>query len=385
MNKYILLFIIFFLISILLSGCAYKDFKRAQKYEETGDYLKAAKTYQKVILKSRNSAKSYLGFSDSLYGHAIKKSSYDIFQEKDWQNALKALEISVNIKDSNSEKRKEYLLNVYKILSTIFIKSEKYEEAETFLNKAIDLKNTDADIYFNLAYIYGKKNQIEKEIEYYKKSADLNKSMAESNTNLGIIYKKLNLFDDAEKYFKNALKSDTQNFNPEMFLADLYIDKKDFAAAENILKTIDVSKIRDNSVKSDYYNKTGVIKLKQKLYLESFDDFKQAIKFNFWNVKVRINTGILFYEKGEFETSLSEFKSALEQDNMNFNIYNYIGLCFIKLGKYGDAIDNFNKSISINPLDPDSYYNLYCVYNNFLNDSNKSEYYKTKYDSLIRK
>ena len=379
-----LIIIITIFIFQCLTGCSYKDYKRAQKFEEAGDYLRAAKTYKRVILRNRNNAKSYLGLSDSLYGHAIKKSSYDIFQEKDWLNALKALEISKDVKDANSEKRKENLLNVYKILSTIYIKSDKLDEAETILNKAVELKNNDADLYFNLAYIYGKKNKIEKEIEYYKKSAELNKSLTESNTNLGLIYKKLNLFEDSEKYFKNALKTDTVNYSPEMCLADLYIDKADYQSAENVLKSIDISTIKDNAVKSDFFNKSGVIKLKKKLFLEAFDDFKQAVKYNFWNVKVRINTGILFYEKGEYETSLSEFKSAADQDNMNFNVYNYMGLCQIKLGKYAEAIENFNKAASINPLEPDAYYNLHCVYNNFLNDKNKSEYYKIKYDTLIK-
>lgn len=221
-------FVICLIISAFLSNCAYKDFKKAQKYEEMNEYLKAAQSYKKVITISSTNKKAYLGLSDSLYANAVKKSVFDIYQEKDWNNALKALEIAVDIEDENLNKRKENYYNALKVISTICLKESKLDKAEQYLNKALEIKKDDADIYFSLAYLNGEKNNPEEEIANYKKSVQINSGFSEANINLGIIYRKIGMLDEAEKYFKAAANSDTVNYLPESGLADVYFLKKNF-------------------------------------------------------------------------------------------------------------------------------------------------------------
>ncbi len=374
--------LLIFTAYIFVYGCAYKDFKKAQKYEENSEYLKAAQHYKKVVLSSYTNKKAYLGLSDSLYGNAVKKSVFDIYQEKDWQNALNALEISIEIEDENKEKRKENYFNACKALAAISLKEGKIERADNYLSKAIEIKKNDPELFFNLGYLNGERSNTESEIENYKKCLELNGKFYEANVNLGIIYKKIKMYDESEKYFKAALGVDTQNYIPELGLSDLYLIKGNFIEAENFLKAIVPENIKDNNLKSDYYNKLGSARLSQKRYDEALEDFKQSIKYNFWNFRTRINAGILYFQKSDFKNALSEFNSALELDNNNSDIYNYIGLCFVNLKNYDKAIAHFNKALTFNSNSKDAYKNLSYVYEVVLQDNKLADYYKLKYESL---
>ena len=369
-------------MSFMLSNCAYKDFKKAQKYEEMNEYLKAAQSYKKVITMSASNKKAYLGLSDSLYANAIKKSVFDIYQEKDWNNALKTLEIAVNIEDENLIKRKENFYNSLKVIATICLKESKHK-AEQYLSKALELKKDDPDIYFSLAYLNGEKNKTEDEIANYKKSLELNRTFSEANINLGIIYKKIGMLDEAEKYFKAAAGSDTVNFLPEFGLADVYLLKKKYDEADKILKSVKIENLKDNNnLKSDYFNKIGIVKMQTKKLDEALDDFKQSIKYNFWNPKTRVNAGIAYFYKEDFKNALSEFNSAVELESDNSDIYNSIGLCYMRLKNYDKAVQNFNKAASVNQNNADAYRNLYYFYETVMNDKTNADYYKLKFESL---
>jgi len=377
--------LIFCWFLLVFNGCAYKDFKKAQQAEETGDYLKAAKLYQLVISRDYNNTKAYLGLADALYALSLKRGTIDIFKEQDWSNAAKSLEIALQLTDKNNDKRKVNQFNIYKILSAIYIRSEKIDQAEKILEKALELFNTaktDPEIYFNLAFIYGKKNQQEKEIDFYKKALELNPNFTDAAVNLAVIYKKINLFDEAIKYLKPVINKDTVAFQPELQLIDVYIAANDLENAQKIIDTINPENIKDNQYKSELFNKKAVISIKRKQYVEALEHLKAALKYNFWNVKVRINSGILFYEKQEFETALSEFNSAIEQDNYNPDLYIYRGLCLTKLARYKDAITDFNRALTLNPKNPIVYKNLSIVYNDYLKDANAADFYKKKYDEL---
>ncbi len=351
-------------------------------FEESEDYHSAAKYYQKVILRDKKNTKAYLGLADALYGIAIKRSIDVDFIEKDWLNAARSLEVAVELPDKNVSVRKKNLGNTYKVLSSIYLKEENYPKAEDYALKAKEYLTNEAEIYFNLGFLKYKDNQIDSAIEYYNQALKINQNLYEVKVNLALLYKEQNQFSESEKILKTALNSDTNNYSPELLLTEIYLINNEIAKAKDIIKLVKVENIKNNLLKSNYYNYLGIIDLEEKNEINAFENFKQAIRYNFWNYKARVNAAKIFYNRGEYQIALLELKTSLEQKPDDIEIINFMALSYIGLNDYKNAEQILVRAFKLSPKNPDVLKNLIYLYGECLKDEVKTELYKMILDDL---
>lgn len=130
-------------------------------------------------------------------------------------------------------------------------------------------------------------------------------------------------------------------------MAALEIKRGDLDAAE-----IDLT-IGLKLFPNDYYlhNLMGGVRHRQKRYAEALDEFNAAILNNSTLPWARVNRGLTYTEKGEYDKALKDFDAVLkvypEQDRAKF----FKAFALEKMKRYGAARDIIDELAKANPLD----------------------------------
>ena len=132
-------------------------FERAEGYLKKGDYNKAIKEFEAMLIKWPNDAKSY--------------------------NKLGVCHASLR----------------------------NFKKARLHLKKALEFDLKYSEPYNNLGNLYLEEKEYEKAVELYEKALKLNPDYADAHSNLGLAYKKLKKIDEAVSHFKKAAEIDRKS------------------------------------------------------------------------------------------------------------------------------------------------------------------------------
>lgn len=78
--------------------------------------------------------------------------------------------------------------------------------------------------------------------------------------------------------------------------------------------------------------------------------------------KAYYNLGNIYFNRGYIDEALENYKLAEKYNNKNSYIYTNIGCCYLAKKKPNLARINFNKAVTLNPQNPNNYYNLAYIY-----------------------
>jgi tetratricopeptide (TPR) repeat protein len=92
-----------------------------------------------------------------------------------------------------------------------FITLEEYEEAETYLNRAVQIDSQNPVIYYNLGLLYFSKNQLELAQKSFLQAIALKPNYIKALYNLGLIAQQTGQKDQARSYFKRILSYESDN------------------------------------------------------------------------------------------------------------------------------------------------------------------------------
>lgn len=87
-------------------------------------------------------------------------------------------------------------------------------------------------------------------------------------------------------------------------------------------------------------------------------------------------SGVLFFQRQNYEQAIYHFRKALEIDPTLVNAYNYIGNSLQARKKYDEAISCYEKAININPDDPTAYINSGIALQNINQPERALEYFR---------
>jgi tetratricopeptide (TPR) repeat protein len=124
--------------------------------------------------------------------------------------------------------------------------------------------------------------------------------------------------DSAIYYFKNALNKDSEYVLAIAALGEAYSQK---FQNENDAKWIDSALISS----------------------------KHAVALNEALPVVRVTSGIILNELGQYEKAILEFKQAIEEDKYNFDGYNSLAFSYQSLNRYKEAEETYKRSINLKP------------------------------------
>lgn len=136
---------------VMLTGCGSNPYKMGIKNLENGEYSKAAECFEKAVEKEKNLADSYRGLGISLWEQGAYEEAISAFE-----NAL-------------SEGTKENA-TIYSLLGNCSMKTEKYDKAVEYYEKALTMKDIDEELQqeteYNLIAAYEYAGEIDKAKEH---------------------------------------------------------------------------------------------------------------------------------------------------------------------------------------------------------------------------
>ena len=78
--------------------------------------------------------------------------------------------------------------------------------------------------------------------------------------------------------------------------------------------------------------------------------------------KAYYNLGILDFNAGHIDSAIDNFKIAMKYNKKNSYIFTNLGCCYLAKKNLTIARIYFNKAVTLNPQNPNNYYNLAYIY-----------------------
>lgn len=111
------------------------------------------------------------------------------------------------VSDANaSHSLEQYVVEAYHHLGMAFLQQEDFDQAITYLSKALEIEVDSSKTYYNLGIIYHKLGKLDEAVTKYNKALDIDPDFPEAHYNLGNLLRELGKFDAAIVHYKEALR-----------------------------------------------------------------------------------------------------------------------------------------------------------------------------------
>lgn len=222
-----------------------------------------------------------------------------------------------------------------------FYESRDYDQAEAYLNKAVELDPDNAEYLQNHAIILIQQGKQDEAIEEFNKTL-------------------------SDKKSKNANKNNKYAYRG---LGMAYLQKQDYAnAIDNFEKALDYNVRPEWDTDIMYYMANAILLSGNvEKALETYSDIIDQDPENALAYKARAN---VYREKNDYQAALNDYNNALLHMDGGFEIYIGLAACYLEVGKEDQAKEAlFLASLLDIKTDQDKYY-LGVIH-----------YYEGKYDS----
>ncbi len=265
----------------------------ASLYFKNRQYLKSLPLFEKLeeenpgeVIFSYNIASAYLRMGET---DAARKKLLEITKKGDY-------------KEVNND------------LGVIFRREKKFDEAEKYFRKALNLDPAYSPAYNNLGILFMLTGDQTKAEENLHKAIQYNIRDADALYNLGILFLYKKNYDQARLFFSRA-----QDISPDFVNAGINL-----AVTEMYL---------------------GNVKESERILLSLSEKFPE-------NAMVLYNLGVLYKGMGQWEKAMEFFDKTLEVEPEFTDALNNIGVIFIGQNKWKQAILILNKALETSPDNP---------------------------------
>ena len=301
--------LVFLFLFIFLIGCTSSSpeeeinakLMEADNYINNSQFDKAENIYNELIEKYPDYAAPYVYKGAFLYEYKDDKLT-----------AEKLFEISIQKKDAGYDG--------YQWLGLIANNKGQYTKAINYLEKSLEIDDTQSLTYAQAAIAYMDSNQIDKGRQYAKKAMDMG----------------------LDKKNKRILLSIMVNISAENINSEPKI-------TEGILDDV----IREDQTIGDAYVVKGITSLNKRDYTNAQKYYEAALEKEPKNPNAYARLCELFYSKREFLKSVEYCEQALNIDNKKSLAYYYSALNYAELGNYQKAADSIEDTLELDPDDPE--------------------------------
>ena len=200
---------------------------------------------------------------------------------------------------------------LYNNLANNLIKMDRFDEAETMLNRIIEKKPTYSPAYINLGNILFKKGRFEEAQRKYDILLQFGVQDKTVLYNSGLTRFKLGKPDEALPFFQIAAQLDP-----------------DFAPY--------------------YFSLANTYKILQR-YDEALFSYKQALKFDPTHADSMNNRGVIFLKMNQLKLAEKEFQNALAFVNNHPSALNNLAGIRLIQSRYQEALSLLNRYLILNP------------------------------------
>jgi tetratricopeptide (TPR) repeat protein len=324
----------------------------AERYWERGEYTKAATNYEKVVeLDSRHVEShnklielySHLGENERSYKEKVivadlllSKEKFnearirfeDCLKSKNYDHDIRRKLVDIYIKQDNIERA----LEEAKVLSEVYHKERRYDEAITMYLQLISYSPQNLSLKERLSEFYvmsdhvvkgleqlmivAEKHEYDKDwddaIRVYRKMAAIDGTQVDLHFRLGEIFLKYkNNKNDARYEFEKVLETDGAHRKAMDYLVDLYLDADKPAESIQIL-----SKLME--IDNSYTSKKNRI----------INDYVARVKDNPNDYKLNFDLGIIYKELEMWKQAIEQFQVTRKSNEYVLDSHTMLGVCF---------------------------------------------------------
>jgi len=196
-------------------------------------------------------------------------------------------------------------------IGLIYFQKGDFKEAKDAFLKCLEKDTGVQEAYFNLGRLYQSEREFDKALTYYKEVVLNNPNDGVTYYYMGECARAVGRFDDAIAFLDEAIRLQPNNLEVGVTLATLYIEKKDFQKAEDVLRVTLVSH-------------TDV-------------------------VPIHFSLGLILKEQGKTESALAQFNRVVQLDENHVQGFYELAECCMELGFLNQAEPFYAKASKLNP------------------------------------
>lgn len=300
-----------------------------EKHEEALKYFSLAEKY------------SYEDRDDVLYNIGL------IFiQSEEYKNAISYLEKAYAENAENESVMYE--------LAYCYDKIGEHEKSACFYNKCLDIDPFSEFVWYNLGIVQNKLGNIDKAIEAYDFALAIDETYSSAHFNKANTLANSGKYRDAIQSYQEYLKYDKESEDTLCYIAECYFQLREHKTAFEYYRKV-LNKNSGNAVA--WYGSALVLLIEDKIE-ECYLLLKKAIKIDdnradFWNTFGKVNSILNNYEEAE-----QAFQKALELDKNNSDFWVSFSGFYYEYEQIGMAIDTLKKAVDLKVHNASLYYRL---------------------------
>ncbi|MBT8350220.1 MAG: tetratricopeptide repeat protein, partial [Deltaproteobacteria bacterium] len=246
-------------------------------------------------------------------------------------------------------------------LGKIHSQKGNYKEAESQLKKAISLQPELVEPRFELLNVYRaqeKKQNPEKIYQIYKDILERNPDNIRAALELGLYYHEKGKFRDAQKLFISLGKRSKSKFTVILNILQLYIDKKKYKDAINILNGM----LKGAPESSTIHHIAGLASYGIKNTHRAMKHFKQVKPGSRFFQDAMLHISYIYQDKGDVNKAINHLKETLNKTPDDPELLYYLSMFHEDTKKYKEAETTLKKAIEISPDEEKFLFRLGVVY-----------------------
>jgi tetratricopeptide (TPR) repeat protein len=264
------------------------------------------------------------------------------YEEGNYEKALKSIDrlLLVNRKDYNLLYNKGMAL----------IELERYDEAIEVFRRAEKLSNNDADLYEQLGYAYFQSNNFKESINAYKRVQDITPKNAKAMTWIAYNNIMLENYDEAMALVDRALEIDKE-------LPSAYFTKGEANYYKNKYKEAigyyEIAIEKDSSYVEAYINKLSSLYMIGE-YSGAIEFGLEASKLFAEESEIPYYIADAYSALGEGENAIKYYKSAIELNNRNVSLIARLGWEYLYEEDYTRAKEYLGQALELDYTNKDA-------------------------------
>lgn len=261
--------------------------------------------------------------------------------------------------------------SVQNTLSYLFLENSKYQEAEKYASKSIDLDpNNNFDAYTLRSQARYSLKDIKGAIEDIKKASQIDPSDETARLLASYFSKQADFNSTKFSEIKDSFASGSIIAESALPSSKKGISKSNIGEKDAELSTIEIT---DDDKKSGYYLKMAQIKTEMKDYSEALKYINRAIEKNPSNFDAYVERANIYNLMGNYSDAINDATYVLRHDPNNIFALNIRAWALYKKGEFEGAYSDTTRAIDIKPNFADAMFLRALIYEK-----------QSRYDDMLR-
>jgi choline-sulfatase len=277
-----------------------------------------------------------------VYSRSILANAYE--QVGDTERAMTNLQMAIEFEPNNE--------GLWLSVAGIHLMERRFKEAETALDKALEIEPESAQAYLLRGQIAINRGQEEEAMRLYKQAADMDPGTVGPGAYnaMGIVHLVFGRFEEARQAFNDAIRLDSLNGAAHDGLANILIHE---GKSEEAMRELQIA------LRFDPNQKRALATLASLLSQQGEQD--QALKVAEKALKVapkfatlHNNLGLIYRRKNQLDLAEKHYKLAIEYEPHQDEPYVNLAQLYRRQGKEDEALEQFRAAVNANPWRPNA-------------------------------